>query len=482
MVATKTVSLLDHDSLDRIHRDSLRLLENVGVRVENVACRDVLLKAGARPVGQTDVVRLPARMVEEALEQATKTYDLLGPGGQRIRLGDGRQHAGCRVKMPKMLDYGATALRPPCRQDVIDLCRVFSALPGAEFSCAIQYPSTDVPPEIDVADSMGLELAITGKLSLCAPGNVEDARTSLDMAMVAVGIDDLDRDPCIFAEVNTTTPLTLGDREGNIVLYLAGRGCPVDFCPMPIAGVATPATLAGNLLLGNAEMLFLTTLANAIWPGIKVLAATTGSLMNMRTGYLSMGAAETCLLSSGEVALAKYYGMPCTRMGGYSDSQWPDVQAGIEKAMAILLLAQAEADLVTMGGPLDNAGHHSLEQVVIDHDIWMMAQRLTREIVVDEETLAYDLIAKLGPGASFLGERHTRKAVQAGEHFYGGSFNHMGRAAEEYTMLAQAHQRVEEILAQPFEYGAPSDAVRRIKDYVRDHAREKKVAPPEWTE
>jgi trimethylamine:corrinoid methyltransferase-like protein len=119
---------------------------------------------------------------------------------------------------------------------------------------------------------------------------------------------------------------------------------------------------------------------------------------------------------------------------------------------------------------------------VIDHDIWMMAQRLTREIVVDEETLAYDLIAKLGPGASFLGERHTRKAVQAGEHFYGGSFNHMGRAAEEYTMLAQAHQRVEEILAQPFEYGAPSDAVRRIKDYVRDHAREKKVAPPEWTE
>jgi trimethylamine--corrinoid protein Co-methyltransferase len=111
-----------------------------------------------------------------------------------------------------------------------------------------------------------------------------------------------------------------------------------------------------------------------------------------------------------------------------------------------------------------------------------MAQRLTREIGVDDDTLAYDVIAKLGPGGSFLGERHTRKAVQAGEHYYGGSFNHIGRTGEEYTMLARAHQRVEEILARPFEYRAPAETVRRIQNYVRDHAKDKNVVPPEWTE
>ncbi len=107
--------------------------------------------------------------------------------------------------------------------------------------------------------------------------------------------------------------------------------------------------------------------------------------------------------------------------------------------MAILILAQSEADFVTMGGPLDNAAHHSYEQVVIDHDIWEMAQRLTTEIVVDDDTLAYDVIEKVGPGGSFLGETHTRRAVQAGEHYYGGSFNHTGRTGEQYTMLARAH-------------------------------------------
>ncbi|HJW76940.1 MAG TPA: trimethylamine methyltransferase family protein [Thermoleophilia bacterium] len=481
-MATKTASLLSRASLDRIHRESLRILENIGVRVENAECRRALERAGAKVVGQTDVLRLPAAMVEEAMAQLTKTFELVHPGGERFTVPDGRSHAGTRVKMPKVLEYGATSYRPPRRQDVIDLCRITSALPGAEFTVAIQYPCSDVPAEIDVADTLGLVLAITGRLSLCAPSNVDDARTSLDLAMVACGSDSLDRDPATWVEINTTTPLVLGDREGDIILHVVGRHCPVDVGPMPVAGVATPATLAANLALGNAEALFLCTLANALWPGAKVLHAVTGSIMNMRTAYLSMGSAETCLLSSGEIALARYYGLPTTRMGGYSDAQLPDVQAGIEKAFAILILSQSEADFVTMGGPLDNAAHHSYEQVVIDHDIWEMAQRLTREIVVDDETLAYDVIARVGPGGSFLGETHTRRHIQAGEHYYGGSFNHSGRAGEEYTMLARAHQRVEQILAEPFSYQAPQDAVRRVMDYVRDHAAARGVAAPAWTE
>jgi trimethylamine---corrinoid protein Co-methyltransferase len=481
-MATKTVSQLSRESLDRIHAESLRILENVGVRVENAGCRDVLRQAGAKAIGQTDVLRLPAAMVAEALAQITGQFELVHPTGERFPVIGGPVRVGTRVKMPKVLDYGAAACRPPCRQDVIDLCRITNALAGAHFSVAIQYPSSDVPPAIDVADSLGLVFAVTGHLSMCAPGTVEDARTSLDLSMAAVGSDDLENDPGTWIAVNTTTPLVLGDREGSIILHAVGRHSPIDVEPMPVSGVATPATLAANLAVGNAEALFLSTLANAIWPGAKVIFSTCGSLMNMRSANLSMGNAESCLLAAGETALAHYYGLAAYKMGGYSDSQVPDVQAGIEKAMATLNLAQSDADLVIMGGPLNNAAHHSYEQVVIDHDIWEMAQRLSTEIVVDDDTLAHDIIAKVGPGGSFLGESHTRRHIQAGEHYYGGSFNHSGRAGEQYTMLARAHERVEEILARPFEYGAPPAAVRRIKDFVRDHAKSKGVAPPNWTE
>ena len=177
-------------------------------------------------MGQTDIVRLPAAMVEEAMAQITKSFDLVHPGGARMHTPDGRQHAGVRLKMPKVLDYGAREFRPPCRQDVIDLSRIMNALPGAEFSVAIQYPCSDVPPQIDVADTLGLVLAVTGKLSLCAPQDVDDARTSLDVLMAGAGTDDMERDPCTWVEINTTTPLTLGAREGDIVLHVVGRRLP----------------------------------------------------------------------------------------------------------------------------------------------------------------------------------------------------------------------------------------------------------------
>ena len=372
----KNVSLLDKESLERIHQESLKILERVGILVENENCRRILKKSGGQEVGQTNVIRLPAGMVIEALEQVTKKFELVHPTGDRFAVPCKRPKVGTRVKMPKILEYGTNRVRPPKRQDVINNCKITNALTGADFTVAIQFPSSDVPPEIDVADTLGLVFGITGKISAVAPSTVEDVRTSLDLAVAAVGSENTDDNPGTWVEVNTTSPLVLGDREGKIMSHVLGRHIPIDVAPMPVAGVATPFTLAGTLSVGNAESLFLITLANAIWPGAKIIHSVCGSILNMKYANLSMGAPETCLLSSADLALAKFYGFPTLRMGGYSDSYYSDVQAGIEKMAATLNLSQSNVDLITMGGPLNCAAHHSYEQVVIDHDIWEMSERI----------------------------------------------------------------------------------------------------------
>jgi len=480
-VTRKAVSLLNQSALEKIHSESLRILENIGIRVDDPECVRILGKAGAKVVGQTNVVCLPAPMVTEAMAQITKKFELVQPTGERFWVPDKAPRVGTRVKMPKILDYGALECRPPCRQDVINACRITNALSKTEFSVAIQYPSSDVPPALSVVDSLGLAIAVSGKMSMAAPSTVEDARTSIDLAMVAVGSDDIANNPATWIAVNTTSPLCLGEREGSIIRHVVGRGVPIDVEPMPVAGASTPFTLAGSLLVGNAEALFLCTLANAIWPGIKIIHSTCGSAMNMKAASLSMGGPETCLLSSGEIALAQFYGMPTFRMGGYTDSWYPDVQAGIEKAMATLILAQSGADIVIMGGPLNCAAHLSYEQIVIDHDIWEFAMRCATEIEVNEGTLAYDAIEKVGHAGSYTAQDHTLRYVRSGEHYYGGSYNHSGRSGEENTMLVRAHQRVQRILAQPFTYGAPPPVLDRVKQYVRDYARSLKLAVPEWT-
>ena len=166
----KTVSLLSRESLKRIHSESLKILETVGVCVENGECRSILEKAGAKRLGQSDVLRFPAPMVLEAMDQITKKFELVHPTGERFWVPDVRPRVGTRVKMPKILDYGAKDCRPPRRQDVINLCRITNALPKAEFTVAIQYPSSDVSPEIDVADTLGWGLAVVAYSAAVSSG------------------------------------------------------------------------------------------------------------------------------------------------------------------------------------------------------------------------------------------------------------------------------------------------------------------------
>ena len=202
--------------------------------------------------------------------------------------------------------------------------------------------------------------------------------------------------------------------------------------------------------------------------------------MNMAAGNVSMGAPEAMLLSSAETALARYHGLSTYRPSCYSDSCYPDVQAGIEKAAFALLVVLSGADLVLMGGSLNSASLLSYEQVVIDHDVWELALRCAREIEVNDETLAYETIAAVGPGGSFVGQEHTLRWLRSGEHLYRGAFNRSGQAGEERTMLAQAHTRARAILDRPFQYGAPAAAVERIRDVVQQWAREARSDAPAW--
>ena len=157
-----------------------------------------------------------------------------------------------------------------------------------------------------------------------------------------------------------------------------------------------------------------------------------------------------------------------------------DIQAGIEKAAFTLMIALSGADLVLMGGPLGNAAHQSYESLVIDHDIWEFVERCTTEVVIDTERLAYETAVEVGIGGSYFETDHTLRWLRSGEHYYGGSFDRSGRPGDEYTMLARAHERVEEILSQPLSYSAPGDALERIKHHVRGQAASLRVAAPDW--
>jgi len=72
----------------------------------------------------------------------------------------------------------------------------------------------------------------------------------------------------------------------------------------------------------------------------------------------------------------------------------------------------AGVNLIYGLGMLDLGMTFSYEQLIIDNEIAAMVNRVLRGVRVTDESLAVDLINKVGPAGVFLGEKHTMKYMK----------------------------------------------------------------------
>jgi len=163
-----------------------------------------------------------------------------------------------------------------------------------------------------------------------------------------------------------------------------------------------------------------------------------------------MGSVEMTMMNAAAVQLAKLYNLPIYASGGLTEAKRPDIQAGIEEGFSNLTVAMAGADFIHLAaGILDSGDSISYEQFVIDNEIIGIIQRLLRGIKVDEGTLGFDVIEKVGPGGHFIIEDHTVEHMMD-EFFYPKlSVRHNFDTWEEKgrpDMLSRANDVVQKIL------------------------------------
>jgi trimethylamine--corrinoid protein Co-methyltransferase len=127
----------------------------------------------------------------------------------------------------------------------------------------------------------------------------------------------------------------------------------------------------------------------------------------MRYATARLGAIETIMMGCAYAQIGKYYGFPTHMYLGLSDTKTVDAQAGFESALGITLGALAGINVISGPGMLDSENCQSFEKLVIDDTVCGMALRLIRGIDVNDQTLAVDVIRKVGAGGHFLAEKHT---------------------------------------------------------------------------
>jgi trimethylamine--corrinoid protein Co-methyltransferase len=214
------------------------------------------------------------------------------------------------------------------------------------------------------------------------------------------------------------SPLILDEQYTEACLALAGWDIPVAIMPMPLMGSTSPGTLVSMLITGNCEVLAMICLLQAKAPGWPVIYAPVFAASNPRTGLYSAGAIENAISSVAAVELARYYKLPAEGTGGGTDHYFPGIQAGFERAMTAMLPAMARPDLLVGPGLLGGSTVLSLEQLVIDVEIFRMSRYAARGIDTVEERWLLDDISRVGAGGHFLGSRSTAEAIRDGEWFH----------------------------------------------------------------
>jgi len=136
----------------------------------------------------------------------------------------------------------------------------------------------------------------------------------------------------------------------------------------------------------------------------------------MRSGTVALGSVETGLITAASAQMARYYGLPIRSVGGTTDSKREDLQAGFERMGTLLPAVLAGVNLITCAGTLDSSMMESHALLMLDDEICGAALRMARGIEVNDESLALDLIKKVGFSGSYLAARETSRLYRK-EHF-----------------------------------------------------------------
>jgi trimethylamine---corrinoid protein Co-methyltransferase len=403
------LSILSDEKVERIHSAALELLRNTGMVILERKSLELLDGAGCRIDTNEQRAFFPPELIEKALStspRVVKLYDRLGE--EAMVLGSGCFHTRTSSGATGILDLESGKRRTPTVQDAVDAARLADALPHIHgVSCMAVQPGELAVTTVDVhVMRIVLENTIKPVGYVCLNQHLIDS--VLEMTATVVGGEQaLSEKPIITGLAESTSPLRLVSSQLEVLRAFASRGLPLTLHAHPMAGFTAPATLAGELVVTHAEILALVTLAQLTCLGTPLIYGMSSSVPDMRNGMNLSGAPEIGILGAAVARLAKLCGLPCLVSTG-TDAHAAGSQSVIERLMTLLPPALAGVDLVNLT-TLGTKMSFCLEQLVLDDMLVSMVARLLAGIVVDEESLALDLIEQVGPGGAYLATEHTRQ-------------------------------------------------------------------------
>lgn len=308
---------LNYDSMDKIHRATMEVLNSTGIECGSDKALDLFKKGGCRVNKKTKVVKIPEHLVKAALDSCPSQVLLAGRSEENDYMMGGSEVGftsfGVGVQVED-LDTGK--IRETNKQDCVDVAILTDALDHIDvYTGAIT--ARDMP-----ASSFDLHEAEAGftncsKHFVSGADNGERADQIIEMAAAVVGgREELRERPILQFIVCPVSPLQIDEAGAETIITSAKNGIPINVLSMAMAGASSPISISGTLVTHNAEILAGVVLAQLASPGAPTIYGSSTTTFDMKKGAAVVGVPELGMISACVSEMSKYYNLPSYVAGG----------------------------------------------------------------------------------------------------------------------------------------------------------------------
>ena len=477
-------SLAESEKVCQIHDASLAILERTGVLVEHRASLERLHDNGAIVDFDSCQVKLPAELVMAQVGRAGRRVVLGGRTPDRdIVLGEqsSPRPASRPVTGPDDIYDETTGKRQRLSsEDLRQWTLITDWLDQYDYQGVVFTGDMEPLASRDVAATAFMARHTTKHLHT-DPHSAQSIHWLVEIAAIITGgRDQVRRRPLVSFPQVSISPLYLPSEVTERLLAAGYHGLPVFLNSSPLMGATAPVSMAGCVALANAELLAMNTILQLSYPGTPVVYQVRQGTFEMKTTQGCWGVIEGALAAVALIQLARSrYGFPTDAYGPSTESKLVDVQSGMERTWMSVLPVLAGTDILAGGGNIDSMACVSLDQLIVDAELFETMKRTASGMKIDADELAVDVVNAVGPRGHFLESGHTfkrhRDAFQA-TLVFDRQFRDVWQQQGSTTVAQKAHELREQIVA---EHAAPplTDTQQEQIDEVLREAAAKAYRP-----
>ena len=316
------LNVLTPEEVEKIHRSTLEVLGKSGILVDSQEARDLFRKNGCEVDDKTKIVKMPEKVVMDALSKIPPEFTLYSRDGKHnvVFKSDGslvhNNTFGIGTKIIEYLGDGKYVDRASTLKDLGDIAKVTDWCDNVEFFCSPVSAMDHADDPVRTLREMR-ELLVNSAKPIDLDSDSDFFEEYFEMVAACYGGDRerAKREPINTVGCCPASPLQLDAELCETALTGPKYGFPINILSMAMSAASSPIFLAGTLVTHNAEVIAGLVLVQLAFPGHPCIYGSSTTAFDFYSQSAPVGSPEIALIGAGVATLAQYYKIPCIVAG-----------------------------------------------------------------------------------------------------------------------------------------------------------------------